>query len=407
MLCALALVTLAGCQTFERDAPRARTNDRQRLDDAQLARSADPSIRSIGNLETVALISGPMPTGVTVSKNGRIFLCIPRWGDPVDFTVGELRNGKLVPYPNISINRLNNENQTDGLISVQSVVVDQEDRLWILDTGSINFSPVNPGGPKMLCFDLKTDQIVKRVNFPENVVLPTSYLNDVRFNLTMGKEGVAFITDSSDKGPNGIIVVDLASGESWRKLHDHPSTKADPNFVPSVEGEPLKARPGPGQPEATMKIGADGIAISNDGRTLYYCALASRRTYSVSTDALADGKMSDEETAKSVKEIGPRDFASDGLFTDSNNNLLLTDYENNAVRRRDTNGEQSTYTIIAQDPRLIWPDTLSMDAQGMVYVIANQLNRQPRFHEGKDLRKQPYALFRFKPDDRQRRVALR
>ena len=409
MICAIALVALVGCQVFNKnDTPRARTSDRQRLDDAQLARSTDPNIRSTGNLQTVGLFNGPMPTGVTVSKEGRIFVCIPRWGDPVEFTVGELRNGRLEPYPNISTNRLDTENQTEALISVQSVVIDPQDRLWLLDTGSINFGPVKPGGPKMLCFDLKTNRIVKRVNFPEKVVPPTTYLNDVRFNLTMGKEGVAFITDSSDKGPNGIIVVDLFSGESWRKLHDHPSTKADPDFTPTVEGQPLRSRPGRGQPEANLKIGADGIAISNDGKTLYYCPLASRRIYSVSTEALADGKMSDEDTAKTVKELPQRDFASDGLHTDATGNLLLTDYEHNAIRRLDTRGEQdASYTIIAQDPRLIWPDTLAVDSQGQVYVIANQLNRQPRFHEGRDMRKQPYALFRFKTDERERKVASR
>jgi hypothetical protein len=29
-----------------------------------------------------------------------------------------------------------------------------------------------------------------------------------------------------------------------------------------------------------------------------------------------------------------------------------------------------------------------------LYFTANQLNRQPRFHEGHDLRVQPYAVFR-------------
>jgi sugar lactone lactonase YvrE len=402
---AIALIALIGCQNKD-DTPRARTNDRARLDQAELARSKDTNIQTIGNLQPVATFNGPMPTGATVSKDGRIFVCFPRWGDPVEFTVGEIRNGKIEAYPNISTNRLDTANQTESLISVQSVVVDPQDRLWLLDTGSINMGPVAHGGPKMLCFDLKTNRLVKRVNFTDKVVLPTTYLNDVRFNLTMGKEGVAFITDSSDKGPNGIIVVDLASGESWRKLNDHPSTKADQNFVPTVEGEQLKARPGKGQPDATVKIGSDGIAISNDGKTLYYCPLASRRIYSVSTEALADGKMSDADTAKTVRELPQRDFASDGLHADAAGNLLLTDYEHNAIRRLDTHGENAAeYRIIAQDPRLIWPDTLAVDQQGSVYVIANQLNRQKQFHEGQDQRHQPYVLFKFTPRQPERRVA--
>src|SRR5262249_5876293 len=75
---------------------------------------------------------------------------------------------------------------------------------------------------------------VKNIIFPGDVVLPTTYLNDVRFDLRQGKAGVAYITDS---GSAGIIVVDLDSGESWRKLSGHSSTKPDPGFIPIVEGE--------------------------------------------------------------------------------------------------------------------------------------------------------------------------
>ena len=126
----------------------------------------------------------------------------------------------------------------------------------------------------------------------------------------------------------------------------------------------------------------------------------------MSTEALADGKMTDEETAKTVRQLPQRDFASDGLHTDATGNLLLTDYEHNAVRRLEQRDENdATYTIIAQDPRMIWPDTLAVDSQGAVYVMANQLNRQKQFHEGKDLRDQPYVLFKFMPDQRERRMA--
>ena len=112
---------------------------------------------------------------------------------------------------------------------MQSVVVDPSDRLWAVDTGSIEFGPTSPGGPKLVGIDLKSNRVSRTIPFPPDVVLPTSYINDVRFDLRRGEAGYAFLTDSSDKGPNGIIVVDLASGRSWRRLHDHPSTKADPD----------------------------------------------------------------------------------------------------------------------------------------------------------------------------------
>ena len=390
---AAAAFALTGCQMLRQDTPSARTpQGQQQLDDAQLARAKGAqNQQTIGNIEPAALIRGPMPTGVAVSKQGRIFVNFPRWGDPVEFTVAEVRkDGKVVPYPSREINKLQTRDQADSLISVQSVVVDGRDRLWILDTGSINFQPVKPGGPKLFCVDLNTNQIVKRIPFPDTVALPTTYLNDVRFDLSRGPEGMAFITDSSDSGPNGIIVVDLASGESWRRLNDHPSTKADTNFTPKVEGEPLMARAS-GKPEAYIKIGADGIAIDPRSKLLYYCPLASRKLYSVSLDALADRNVKDEQVAQSVKDLGTREFASDGLECDNQGRLYLTDYEHNAIRRRTSDG---TYEIVAQDPRMIWPDSMAIASDGYLYFTANQLNRQPRFHNGRDLRQQPYAVFR-------------
>ena len=38
------------------------------------------------SLEPVATFDGPVPTGVTVSLTGRIFVCFPRWGDDVQAT---------------------------------------------------------------------------------------------------------------------------------------------------------------------------------------------------------------------------------------------------------------------------------------------------------------------------------
>jgi len=70
------------------------------------AQPAELPTGRVGQLETVATFNGSMPTGVTVAHNGRIFVNFPRWGDPVPFTVAELKNGNAVAYPNTEINRL-------------------------------------------------------------------------------------------------------------------------------------------------------------------------------------------------------------------------------------------------------------------------------------------------------------
>ena len=359
-----------------------------------LARAEQGPGESIGNPQPAALCLGPMPTGVAISRSNRMFVNFPRWGDPVEYTVAEVRDGKTVPFPNLAVNKLDKSKASDTFVSVQSVVVDDADRLWVLDTGSINFDPVVPGGPKLIAYDLKTDKEVKRITFPSEVVKSTTYLNDVRFDLERGKEGTAFITDSSARGQNGIIVVDLASGQSWRRLDKHPSTLPEQNFAPTVEGRPLMARQ-PGQPEAYITIGSDGIAITPDGKTLYYCPLAGRHLYSVSVDALADKNQNDEQVAATVKDLGDRGFASDGLECDHRGRLYLTDYENNAIRRRTDDGK---YEIVAQDPRMLWPDSMAFAPDGGLFFTANQLHRQKAYNNGTDMRKQPYVVFRVYPD---------
>jgi len=232
-----------------------------------------PADEPVGELEPVAYFNGAMPTGVTVSHQGRIFVNFPKWGDGVAFSVAEIRDGQTVAYPDEAINQSDSNDLSAALVSVQSVVVDPLDRLWILDTGSPLFQPTKYGGPKAICVDLTTDKVVRKILFPQDVALPTTYLNDLLFDLRRNKEGVVFITDSSQNGPNRIIVLDIASGESWRRLHDHPSTKAEElhTFLPIVEGRPFLEHQPNGSVKQGASMGADGIAISSNGEYLYYC----------------------------------------------------------------------------------------------------------------------------------------
>lgn len=352
-----------------------------------------PADRPLGALESVAHFDGAMPTGVSVSHQGRIFVNFPKWGDKVGFTVAEIRDGRPVPYPDAETNYTDLRDPAVALVSVQSIVVDPVDRLWILDTGSPLFKSTEYGGPKLMCVDLATDKVINTILFPQDVALSTSYLNDVRFDLRRRRKGMAFITDSSDQGPNGIVVVDLDTGESWRRLHDHPSTKAeDPQrFVPMVEGRPLLKRGEDGTAKPHIKMGSDGIAIGADGARLYYCPLASRRLYSVSTDALCDRSKDDVAVDLTIVNEGDKGGAGDGMESDADGNIYATNYEHNAVLRRNSHGAWET---VAHDPRLLWPDTLSLATNGYLYVTANQLHRQAPYQDGKDLRQKPYTLFR-------------
>ena len=348
--------------------------------------------RTIGKLEVAATLTGAMPTGVTVSNDGRIFINYPQWGDNPAFTVGEVVNGKEVPYPDAEINRIDLKNQVDHLVSVQSVVVDTSGkRLWMLDTGISPLAPMTYGGPKLIAVDLATNKVVKKIVFPADVALPNTYLNDIRFDLKRGKEGMAFITDS---GAYGIIVVDLATGKSWRRLEHHPSTQPEDGFIPVVEGKILEQYlPGPSK---YLSIGSDGIAISPDHKWLYYCALSGRHLYRVSIDALADPNHSEEEVAKTVENLGEKGGFGDGMESDAEGRVYYGDCENNSIHRRLPNGNLET---IAHDPRILWPDTLSFAEDGYLYFTSNQIERQGSFYpDHSDHRTKPYYVYKVKTD---------
>ncbi|MEP9380107.1 L-dopachrome tautomerase-related protein [Aquabacter sp. CN5-332] len=351
------------------------------------------SDRTIGHIEPVSEFYDAMPTGVSVAADGRIFVNYPRWGDDVPFTVAELRGGKAVAYPDAAINVFDPARPDKTLSSVQSVVVDPANRLWLLDTAAPGFARPVEGAVKLVAVDLATDKVSRTIVLSGPAILPTTYVNDVRFDLRKGKAGVAYITDSSISGPGGIIVVDLDSGESWRKLSGDRSTSPDAQFIPVVEGERFAIRDKGKQP-SSLTVASDGIALSADGETLYYCPLSSRHLYSVPTALLLDRSIPDKTIASAVIDLGEKG-ASDGLEADDRGRIYAGDYERNSIRRRNTDGE---WTTIAHDPRILWPDTLSVAANGYLYFTANQLHRQPQFHQGEDLREKPYVLFRIRID---------
>jgi sugar lactone lactonase YvrE len=339
-----------------------------------------PTVRPVGSAELVHAFPVQMPTGVTVTDDGRIFVCYPRWGDPVEFTVAELRDGEEVAYPSVEFNVFDEQRPADCLVSVQSVVVDPVARLWLLDTGATEFGPTIPGGPKLVCVDLESDEVIQTIRFASDVALETTYLNDIRFDLRRGEAGMAFITDSGvGLGPTGLIIVDLASGRSWRKLTGHPAMLPVDGFLATIEGRPM-----------ALGVGVDGIAISADGERLYVCPLASRRLFSVSVDALADEDASDEAVATTLEDHGEKG-ASDGLESDADGRIYASNYEQGAILVRQPDGAWEALVYRAD---LVFVDTLSVAADGHIYYTVNQVHRQPLLQGGNDLRERPYGLLR-------------
>lgn len=208
-----------------------------------------------------------------MAKDGRIFTTYTRGS--YRYTLGVVVNSTHEePYPsldyNLPVSQLNTSyngipfgsSNATGFISVQAVYVtpaqngSRPETLWVLDTGrptvhnaqgDPSMPYAQPGGPKLVAISLSNNTIYKTYTFPADVHYPDSYLNDLRFDLrsdvpgTHGA-GVAYLVDSSNEGRNAFIMVDLATGKSWRRLEQDPSVLRVPNDVPVYQGHPFYLR---------------------------------------------------------------------------------------------------------------------------------------------------------------------
>jgi len=292
-----------------------------------------------------------------------MFVNFPRWSDDAPISVAEvLQDGSVKPFPSAGWNEWRNARKdelgaADHFVCVQSVVMDKQGFLWVLDAAAPAQGPVVPMGPKLVKIDVATDQVVKTIGFDERIAPNGSYLNDVRFS----PDGrTAFITDSGAKG--ALVVVDLVQGSARRVLDGHPSTQVDKTVNVKADGQVLRRPDGRG-----VEFSADGIALSPDGSMLYWQAIKGKTLYRVSTKALADVSMQPRLPAmvEAVGENGP----VDGMLFGRDGRLFLTSPEDSSIKVRDGNGVR----VLLQSAALRWPDTMAQGPDGSLYVTASRI----------------------------------
>ncbi|MDB5028763.1 MAG: gluconolactonase [Candidatus Eremiobacteraeota bacterium] len=341
--------------------------------------------------EVLAEFPDHWPSGIAAARDGRIFLSFPRV-DAVKapINLGELIDGQLVPYPDELVNTFDPTDATHRFVNVHGIALAPRGRLLALDTGASSFDTCDPSLAKLYVIDLDTNAIVHAIGFPHgkgiphDVCLTTSYLNDLVIDYNRGKAGYAYISDSGTKGPNAIVVVDLDSGTSWRRLHDSATVRAPgrPGFGIGTELGPMR-----------VTAGADGIALSPDGKTLWWTPLGSYDLYSIETDILTSPHPSPEEVERHVVKHESRDFASDGLDTDREGRVYFTDVTRGTLRRF-IPAENRYETLLHGERYFSWPDAVELGPDRIVYVTDSQLDRMPQYNGGQDLREPPYRLYR-------------
>ncbi|HJQ82642.1 MAG TPA: L-dopachrome tautomerase-related protein [Candidatus Binatia bacterium] len=354
----VALVLLAGCGGM-------------RLED----RTGPPALPASA-LEMVAKLDWP-PGNVAVSRDARVFLSLHPAGDP-PVKVVELVDGKPVPYPDLAFQETRGDRPSFD--TVLALRIDRQDRLWTLD-----YARYGRGQPRLLAFDLHTNQVVHRHDFASHDAGLLSMLND--FQVDPAGERVYIAETSPILQRPALIVYDVARQTTRRVLDRDRSVRAG-NWVihtPEREMKILGLMP--------IRIGVDSITLDDRGEWLYYGPFSGDRLYRIRTADLNQTSLTPEALAARVEDFAPKTI-SDGLSIDADDTVYVSDPEHNAVLAL---GQDRVLRTVLKDSRLRWPDGFSFGPDGWLYVTCSSL-QHVMFRTTSHMRAHaPYHVFRFRP----------
>ncbi|MFZ1863325.1 MAG: L-dopachrome tautomerase-related protein [Polyangiales bacterium] len=319
-------------------------------------------------------VTSPEPIGnVAVSGDGRIFYTIHPESRPTGPKLLEWVDGVPRAYPS--------EAAQAQLETPLGVVVDRQNRLWTIDHGNHG-----TGAAKLVAYDLETGELVHEHVFDSSIAELGSFLQDLQVD-SSGKH--VFIADVSfwRKHP-GLVIYDVEQEEARRVLNGHASVSPQDWLIRNPTKD-MKFFGG----LVVLKPGVDGIAIDRDDHWLYYGAMAHDTLYRVAVEDLLDASLSEAALGAKVQAVGRKPL-NDGLSTDLEGNVLITDVEHGAVLRMIPNGQLTT---LVRTPRIRWADALSYGPGGWLYVADSAIPDQMLRSKGHMRAHAPYYIFRFKP----------
>lgn len=310
---------------------------------------------------------GAMAAGFKVDRDGNYYLSVPRWAPGIPATVNKINvvDGKplLEAYPSWEMNEINNP---EALQSVLGWEIDELNRAWFLDQGHIEGAPCIEGAQKLVCWDLTENKLVEAINIPDEVAsYKASFLNDLMVD---NANGFVYIADSgifTDPLQGGLIVYNMKTRELRRILHQHESTQDVPDYWFEIAGKKVwKDNP--------MRTGADGIALSADRKTLYWCALTARNLYAIDTQIIQDFSTPHADIAAAVMDLGDKGTNTDGMSADNRGMIYYTMLENQGIGIYDP--DKKTYETFITDDRMIWVDGMTFDNKGYLIFNNNRLH---------------------------------
>ncbi|XP_046470643.1 dopaminechrome tautomerase [Neodiprion pinetum] len=260
-----------------------------------------------------------VPTGIEIAWH-RIFIATPRLRAGIPATLSFIprdippgSSPQLQAYPSWDWHTAGRGDvNCSGLTSVYRIRADKCNRLWVVDSGVMtsidDFTSVCP--PKIVVFDLQTDQVIRTFQFPREVLR----LNSLLTNLVIDDNAATTCDDvfvyMPDTTAPGIVVYDAATDRSWRV--SHASMYPDPDHTMyQIGGDTFE-----------LLDGIVGMAFSPRQGTVYFQPLATDRLFSVPTSALQAGAPAFGEQLP-VTLVGRKSSQGMGLGLDPRDDTIL------------------------------------------------------------------------------------
>lgn len=318
------------------------------------------------------------PGNLAVTPDGRVFTTVHQFRRAAVQLIEVTGPQRWQPWPDGAWNGPFGSGP-DVLNSVLGIAADHRGRLWVLDNGLGD--PPQP--PKLIAFDIADGQPVWRHGFPPEAAPPGSFLNDLAVD---DRRGFVYIADPGGTVEPALVVVDVNAGTSRRFTASTALQAEDLDLV--VDGRVL-GKPGADGQFQPARVGVNPITLSADGETLFFGAMTGATWYRLPTRLLREG-ADDATIAAAIAPVGPKPV-SDGALTDPWGRHYFTDLAHNAITMLLADG---TLEPLVSDPRVQWPDALSLGPPGWLYVAVNQLHRAPLLNGGVDGGQPPYLILR-------------
>jgi hypothetical protein len=235
--------------------------------------------------------------------------------------------------------------------------IDTRGWMWILDVARINLE--GTGYPKLIIWDINKNCSIRKYYFPDSI-LPHggSFANDIVVDET---GGFAYISDTWGSG--GLVVYDFTHN-SARRFDNDPTLAGNASNLIVINGKPYP-----------IVSPSDGIALSSDLMTLYYCALSKQYLYSVAIFLLQDFNIPNQVISNYIQAVGVKGY-SDGMTYDNAGRLYFGDLQENGVKVWDTSEPlSSAMTLVRNNDTMQWPDTFAWDNSGYLYFVSNKLEK--------------------------------